>query len=303
MSKRDINLIFTVGLQCSGKTTWAKSVCEKDSSHFRVSLDDLRLMRGKYWIGSDEKIIHSTACMIAANAISFGKTMIFDAMNLTQESRDKTTEEIQGWLKLMTYTTEVRSTVKDFTDIDIRNLFHRCNKRILDKDPRGITNEIIFDTWKRNCHSLPEIHTQKEGLNKAVIFDIDGTIAKMNNRSPFDWGRVGEDTPVEDVMDLVRMFAHQNFEVIFMSGRSESCREETRKWLTSNLAALGSESLLFMRKAGDSRRDDVVKLELFLNKVAPYYDVKYVFDDRNQVVDMWRNMLGLRCLQVAEGNF
>ena len=28
-----------------------------------------------------------------------------------------------------------------------------------------------------------------------------------------------------------------------------------------------------------------------------------VFDDRNQVVDMWRNGLGLQCFQVADGNF
>ena len=33
------------------------------------------------------------------------------------------------------------------------------------------------------------------------------------------------------------------------------------------------------------------------------YDVAGVLDDRDQVVKMWRNELGLTCLQVAEGNF
>ena len=32
------------------------------------------------------------------------------------------------------------------------------------------------------------------------------------------------------------------------------------------------------------------------------YNVKFVLDDRNRVVEMWRS-LGLTCLQVADGDF
>ena len=42
--------------------------------------------------------------------------------------------------------------------------------------------------------------------------------------------------------------------------------------------------------------------EIFENDIRPYYNIDYVLDDRNQVVEMWRS-IGLTCLQVAEGNF
>ena len=57
-----------------------------------------------------------------------------------------------------------------------------------------------------------------------------------------------------------------------------------------------------MRKGGDKRIDSIVKKELYRKYIEPFYRVKLVLDDRNQVVDMWRD-LGLPCWQVAPGNF
>jgi len=59
---------------------------------------------------------------------------------------------------------------------------------------------------------------------------------------------------------------------------------------------------LFMRPEGDMRPDNIVKAELFDTYVRDNYDVQFVIDDRDQVVDMWRRM-GLACLQVAPGDF
>jgi hypothetical protein len=58
-----------------------------------------------------------------------------------------------------------------------------------------------------------------------------------------------------------------------------------------------------MRKTGDRRADNIVKRELFEARVRNKYNIDFVLDDRNQVVDMWRNELKLTCLQVAEGDF
>jgi hypothetical protein len=57
-----------------------------------------------------------------------------------------------------------------------------------------------------------------------------------------------------------------------------------------------------MRAESDFRKDSIVKKELFDNHIKNKYFIEYVLDDRNQVVDMWRDM-GLKCLQVQEGNF
>ena len=59
---------------------------------------------------------------------------------------------------------------------------------------------------------------------------------------------------------------------------------------------------LFMRAEGDSRRDSIVKQEIFDTDVRDRWRVVGVFDDRQQVVRMWRG-LGLTVFQVAEGDF
>ena len=57
-----------------------------------------------------------------------------------------------------------------------------------------------------------------------------------------------------------------------------------------------------MRKKGDHRKDSIVKKELYEEHIKNRYEVLCVFDDRNQVVDMWREE-GLLCCQVYYGDF
>lgn len=57
-----------------------------------------------------------------------------------------------------------------------------------------------------------------------------------------------------------------------------------------------------MRPAGDTRNDAVIKEEIYQAEIAGKYNVEFVLDDRDRVVDKWRE-LGLKCLQVAKGAF
>ena len=57
-----------------------------------------------------------------------------------------------------------------------------------------------------------------------------------------------------------------------------------------------------MRGEGDHRSDDVTKGEIYMNCIEPWYDVVCVFEDRNRVVKMWRD-LGLLVAQVYDGDF
>ena len=59
---------------------------------------------------------------------------------------------------------------------------------------------------------------------------------------------------------------------------------------------------LFMRPTGDTRKDSILKKEIYDNHIKGKYNVKYVLDDRDSVVEMWREQ-GLTCLQVAPGDF
>ena len=139
------------------------------------------------------------------------------------------------------------------------------------------------------------------------IVDIDGTLALRGDRSPYDWSRVGDDEPNKPVITVARALAARSG-LIFMSGRMEQCREATRLWLHSyvcdrSLPVDMCHYPLLMRKDGDNRPDQIVKRELFEQRVVGLYEVEGVLDDRDRVVRMWREELGLTCLQVAPGAF
>lgn len=124
-------------------------------------------------------------------------------------------------------------------------------------------------------------------------------------RGPFDWDKVNLDNPNQWVIDLVKTIqqTHLDWHTIIMSGRlgSEECETLTRQWLSSNGIVYTN---LFMRPEDQEYiKDSIIKNQMYWNLVEPHYDVQFVIDDRNQVVDMWRNEVGLNVLQVADGDF
>lgn len=157
-------------------------------------------------------------------------------------------------------------------------------------------------------YSVPEVdplanaipYVNDPALPSVVLVDVDGTLAHMNDRSPFDWARVGEDTPNPAVVNLVKDLVAAGEHVVIMSGRDGSCRRETQEWLDKHVAP---GLPLHMRAAGDQRKDSIIKYELFQEHIAGRYSVRFVLDDRDQVVHLWRRVLELPTFQVADGNF
>lgn len=141
-----------------------------------------------------------------------------------------------------------------------------------------------------------ETYIENQELPKAIIVDIDGTLAKMNGRSPFDWSRVKEDMCNEIIKGISNAYPNT---VIIFSGRDSVCRQDTIEWLESNGIKY---SQLFMREEGNFEKDAIIKRRLFEENIRGKFFIEYVLDDRNQVVRMWRDM-GLTCLQVADGDF
>ncbi len=135
---------------------------------------------------------------------------------------------------------------------------------------------------------------------KAVIVDIDGTLAEKGDRNPFDYSSVDRDTVKEATKELVNALWKDRYKIIILSGREDSCFGMTRAWLDSNMILFDE---LHMRKAGDRRKDSIVKKELYETAIKGKYDVRFVIDDRDQVVEMWRKELGLACFQADCGNF
>jgi histidinol phosphatase-like enzyme len=137
-------------------------------------------------------------------------------------------------------------------------------------------------------------------LPKAIIVDIDGTLAKMNGRGPFEWMRVNEDRINGPIRKVVHLFWADGYTIIIFSGRDGVCKQLTEKWLDDHLVPFNH---LFMRPEGNFEKDAIIKRRMYDGHVKDKFDVEFVLDDRNQVVDMWRKDLGLTCLQVDYGDF
>lgn len=137
-------------------------------------------------------------------------------------------------------------------------------------------------------------------LPDCYIFDIDGTLAIMGDRGPYEWTRVEVDTPNLPVCMLWEPLRKSSDRIFIFSGRDSICRDQTERWLRLNNITYYDG--LFMRPESDQRKDSIIKQELYEANIKDKYNVLGIFDDRNQVVDMWRS-LGLPCFQVAYGDF
>lgn len=304
-------LVIVRGLSGSGKSTWAESqfgfvVVSRDA--LRVALfgsdgpeyykrADLRacedlitkvehgaieaaLRAGKNVISDNTYIEWKYVKPIAAIGFKLGievEVKVFDVPLATAIERNKMRASFGG-----------RNVPEDV----IRKQHERFQQTKKVKLTRPVKQEVIP-------------YEGTPGKPKAFLVDIDGTLAHMRDyRGPFDWAKVGLDDVDEVIADIVRtlrdgMELGHGGNVIVMSGRDESCRLQTGVWLAQHNIPFDH---LFMRPEGDMRKDNIVKHELFNEHVRDNFDVQFVLDDRDQVVEMWRAM-GIKCLQVEPGPF
>jgi len=144
---------------------------------------------------------------------------------------------------------------------------------------------------------------------RAYLFDIDGTLADCSHRihhiekSPKDWATffsaVHLDSPIPHLIGLAQRLSVAGTAIVYVSGRSDQCRNETAIWLDRHSLPFGP---LYMRKEGDHRDDDIIKIELLAQLRADGYEPIMAFDDRTRVVNAWRSA-GIPCAQVAPGDF
>ena len=139
----------------------------------------------------------------------------------------------------------------------------------------------------------------------AIICDLDGTLAlKHKDRTWFDASTCDKDDINYPIQDIVKRMAATHL-IIFCSGRENKYREPTLEFIKKCFPDFIEKHsfYLYMRETNDFRKDSIVKHEIYQLCIKGKYDIHFVLDDRQQVVDMWRNALGLTTLQVAEGKF
>lgn len=288
-------VIVTVGISNSGKSTWAREFIKENPHFVDINRDDLRIAlhcggdRAKYahyrFSDYNESVVTSVAEKYAETAVERGKGVIISDTNLGGKYR-------AAWKRFATWHS------LPYEEKVFDTPLHICKKRNQKRDIT-IPESALIRQWKglRKYLDKPTYERNNE-LRPAVIFDIDGTLAHMGSRGPFEWTRVGEDGMDLHVYELLNMYERRGYEIIIMSGRDGVCRPETEEWLKRRDVPYTE---LLMRKEGDDRPDVIIKEELFWT-IADQYAIRLAVDDRDQVVDMWRS-IGIKCFQVEYGDF
>ena len=273
-------LLMLKGLPASGKTTYAKELVARGWK--RVNKDELRIMidDGK-WSKKNEELIKLIERDLTGIFLNAGWNVVVDDTNFAyEEFWKKTAEELH-----------VEFEVK-FFDISFQDAIDRDAKRG-DKSVGAKVIQRMYDQYLK-----PKKIEFNIKLPSCYIFDIDGTLAQMVDRSPYDYTKIRGDevnTHIAGLAHLLGSFTN----ILIVSGRTDDCMNETIKWLNDNEIKYDK---IFMRKYGDMRNDSIIKKEIYENNIKDKFNVLSVFDDRNRVVDMWRS-LGLTCCQVNYGNF
>ena len=147
--------------------------------------------------------------------------------------------------------------------------------------------------------------------NNIVIFDLDGTLAnidkrrtlatkngKMNWNVFFNPDNIDLDTPNQAVINMANILYSQDYIIYILSGRSDKTHQATIDWLSKYNV---DYDLLIMRPQNQLYKKDSDLKQSWLDTIGKDR-VSMVFDDRQQVVDMWRQN-GLPTFQVADGDF
>lgn len=301
----DLTMMLMRGIPASGKSTQARAwVAEHPDWRFRVNRDDLRMMGYNAFVLSHMKEDSVTVAQMAQveALLNAGISVVIDDTNLRASV-------VKDWLRV------AHKTGANVEYTDVNTPLDQCIKNNAARAAEGGAN--VPEDVIRSFHSryitkgrmpeFPEIYNERpawvpyerpEFGTPAILVDIDGTLARMSDRSPYDWARVGEDELIHQVADVVKTIYNSGTEVIFMSGRDSACRSQTAQWLLDNGFVVDH---LYMRAENDNRKDSEVKHELFNKHVRENFNVVGVFDDRKQVCEMWE-AIGLTLFRVGPMN-
>lgn len=272
------------GLPGSGKSTLAHKIVREQPYHARVNKDDIRAMIGNY-SQSKEKHVLAIRDMIVEYWLEKGYTIIVDDTNFHPKHENRL-REIAEKHQAGFGVTHVDTPIDD------------CIKNDL-KRPNSVGEKVIRKMHEDYVRPALLKVIKNDKLPKAVICDLDGTLALHNGRNPYDASTCDQDLVNTPVAEAVWKYGRDDYQILFTSGRESQYRPQTIEFLKK--AGMSSYQL-FMRETGDKRKDHVVKLELYEKYISGNYNVEAVFDDRQRVVDMWRDV-GLTVFQVADGNF
>ena len=288
-------VILTRGLPASGKTTFAKELMAKESGKWkRINKDDLRLMldNGK-WSSHNEKFILKVRDMLIQLALEDGFNVIVDDCNLAPKHEVRIKQVIEN-ITWQEGKENIQLEIKDFTDVPLEECIKRDQKRA-----NYVGEKVIRDMWRQFLKPKTEKVKYNPDLLSAVCCDLDGTLCLFGDKNPYERNFL-EDEVNHPIFSILSRYSQDGTKVILISGRNNKFRLQTEEWLKEQ--GIRYDELHMLRNDGDNRKDVIIKQEIYEKHIKDKFNVLFILDDRDQVVEYWRS-LGLTCLQVAKGDF
>lgn len=136
--------IICRGLPASGKSTWAKQWVLEDPEHrVRINQDDIRLMLGKYWVPSREKLVQEIQFDAIVEALSRGFNVVIDNTNLNKKVLDQFDRLIKTY-------EDYKIEYKDFFDTPLSVCIERDKNRELQ-----VTEKVIRSFYNNYKDKYP----------------------------------------------------------------------------------------------------------------------------------------------------
>lgn len=137
-------LIICRGLPASGKSTWAKQWVLEDPEHrVRINQDDIRLMLGKYWVPSREKLVQEIQFDAIIEALSREFDVVIDNTNLNNKVLDQFNRLIKTF-------EDYKIEYKDFFDTPLSVCIERDKNRDLQ-----VTEKVIRSFYNNYKDKYP----------------------------------------------------------------------------------------------------------------------------------------------------
>lgn len=298
--KKTPTVTILIGCPASGKSTYSEWIVKTEPKTMRVSRDEIRATQFATVMEQDSE------SMISKLVNEQVKTLLKNGWNVMLDNCHTKSEYIDAHIKQFQDLAQIEFKLFDLQieELLIRNAkrTRKVPKKVIEKmfqQLQHLKMKFDFAPIRKTTKNL-EYTTQNPTLPKAIICDLDGTLALMNGRNPFEASRCDEDFLNNPVANVLVNYKNLGYKIILLSGREDKYEAPTLRFLEIHKIEF---DFLLMRKTADNRKDSIIKKELFDAEIRDKYQIEFVLDDRNQVVDMWRKELQLPCFQVYYGDF
>ena len=301
MKKENLKVKILIGVPASGKSTWTNEFLTKNPKYVRVGRDQFRLM-----LRNEQMCEPKIEGLVSSLLISTVHSLLAKNLNVIIDNTNIKEKYIREFIEEFKYSADIDYQVFDISlDKAIERDKNRDTKvgedviKRMYKDYKILMDSFDFQPVTKirdRPHLVPDFTNT---LPQCVIFDIDGTLALMGNRSAFDWMKVYKDDINTIVAEQIEFHRSKGRKIIIVSGRDGVCRKVTEEWL--ELYDVSYDEF-FMRPENDSRKDTIIKKEIYENHIKGKYNVIAVYDDRLQVLDMWFKE-GIFTFNVNQGSF